>query len=133
MVFFDLQQSCSFCSNFLESSQHLFLECEFSRNVWHNMFIWSRINLELPSSLGQMFFLLRSMFLGKAKKKKWRDIFWHATIWVIWTNRNEIAFRDKTVLHFNSFYQIKITSRHWWMYRNGCRPSFFFASWCIDP
>nr|KYP55738.1 hypothetical protein KK1_001963 [Cajanus cajan] len=132
LVFSDPHLSCPFCSTTLESSQHLFLECEFSRNVWHNVFTWTGIRLELPSSLGHLFFLLRSMFLDKVKRK-WRDIFWHATIWVLWTNRNEIVFRNKTVSHFDFPYQIKIISWHWWMYRNGCRPGFTFAAWCFDP
>jgi len=76
-----------------ETSQHIFLFCEVSSNVWSLVMRWLDFSFITPPNL----FVYLEWWSGEASNEKlWKGywIIWHETIWLIWNARNSHIFND---------------------------------------
>jgi len=93
---------------------------------------WVGIDLQIPNHINQLFGMIRENLLG-ARRKRAKDLFWHATCWTVWINRNHIVFNQKHIDDFDFLSQIKLVSWNWWMYRRERFGGVAFSDWCINP
>ena len=85
---------CVMCDQEDETLDHLFLKCPFARALW---FVLSQnIRSEaIPSVRQWLITVLKKCKAGNGQEDKvLKDI--SATLWVIWTNRNNVIFENKT-------------------------------------
>ena len=79
---------CAMCGAMLEDCNHLFIRCLVTQAAW----TLTRFVRPRSSSLEAFW---RSMAEGPYRRRvEWQLIF--ATLWVIWTHRNEVVFRGCT-------------------------------------
>jgi hypothetical protein len=96
------QASCVFCSSNLETSEHLFIHCNFSRSVWMKVLDWWGIQCCLPRTIDLLLLQWPEMVHGKFQRSAWRLIS-SSTIWGIWLLRNKIVFEEGTINLFDCF------------------------------
>ena len=79
---------CAMCGAILEDCDHIFIRCPVAQAVW----TLTRFVRPRPPSL-EVFW--RSMADGPYRRRtEWQLLY--ATLWVIWTHRNEVIFRGRT-------------------------------------
>ncbi|MFS7949232.1 putative reverse transcriptase zinc-binding domain-containing protein [Helianthus anomalus] len=85
---------CPRCGIVEEDSDHLFVNCLWSRSIWWNILAWIRIKFPLEAhNLPSLF----SHILGSPGGKIWRKIVYAiaiSTVWKIWIVRNKKVFDD---------------------------------------
>ena len=96
------QVSCVFYSSNLETSEHLFIHCNFSKSVWIKVLDWWGIQYCLSRTLDSLLLQWPEMVHGKFQKLAWRLIS-SSTIWGIWLLRNKIVFEEGTINLFDCF------------------------------
>ncbi|CAL2271825.1 unnamed protein product [Prunus armeniaca] len=81
---------CPFCQSLLETIQHLFMDCQFAKDVW----ALSTDLMPLPSPIGDMYNWLMS--LSTTTTKFDLDPLSKALLicWQIWGARNNVVFHD---------------------------------------
>jgi hypothetical protein len=100
-----IQASCVFCSLDLETSEHLFIHCNFSSSVWMKVLDWWGIQWCLPRTLDSLLLQWPEMVHGKFQRSAWRLIS-SSTIWGIRLLRNKIVFEEGTINLFDCFFTI---------------------------
>lgn len=86
--------SCPLCSVTAETSNHLFLHCEFAWQVWSGVMKWWVMEWVCPSNLENLWCFWNSQKFKKFEKSCWIACFF-AVMWSIWTGRNELVFNNK--------------------------------------
>lgn len=84
---------CRFCSSSSESTDHLFLHCQFAFKVWSRCYSWWGINSVFPKSIKEHLPQHSGLFYNKALAIVWKMV-WFATVWYLWKHSNTIIFRD---------------------------------------
>lgn len=83
--------TCLLCNNCDESRNHLFFECVYSSQVWHNMGSRSGITTSTSWELT----LTALHHLSGPRHAKLLPLFvWHSTIYYIWSERNARLHRN---------------------------------------
>ncbi|KAF3598591.1 hypothetical protein F2Q69_00036826 [Brassica cretica] len=83
--------TCLLCNSSDESRNHLFFECVYSSQVWHN--IGNRSGLTISSSWDQTLTALHH--LSGPRHAKLLPLFtWQSTIYYIWSERNARLHRN---------------------------------------
>lgn len=96
---------CCFCSS-LETIQHLFFDCHFSRFIWNTVHI--TFGIQPPASISHMF---GSWLFGLRPKLKKQILSGAAALcWAMWLNRNDMVFDNAKS---NSFLQVIFRATHW--------------------
>jgi hypothetical protein len=62
------------CGTAAESTEHLFLYCDFARQIWVEVFNWLRLNFFLPHSILSILNLLQGTHGKKLKKQCWGGV-----------------------------------------------------------
>ena len=92
---------CIICLEEEESSQHLFLECSLTKQVWNLFLVPIGKNLFLPGTLSTMVTNWKGCYPGKLGRKKNLGRIWNTTVknvcWQIWLARNRLVFYNKKV------------------------------------
>ena len=82
---------CPFCSNDVETSQHIFLACDIAERIWKLIFKWLNIPFFSAANVGVIFQFIDGLHLKSTKKMCIEGIFC-CTIWTIWKYRNDLVF-----------------------------------------
>ena len=88
---------CSLCDQEPKSIRHLFLECPFSRQVWHESLSWLRLPCNAPSNEESLSDWWRSARRNTPKPMK--KGLTTATLlipWMTWKHRNDCVFNGAT-------------------------------------
>jgi len=112
----DMSTLCVLCGSSKESTNHLFLHCDFSAIVWANVMRWLDFSFITPTNL----FVHWECWSNEGRRKKIRKglwIIWHATIWVIWQTRNHRIFQNETRHVDDLVAEIIVLSWRWSMSR----------------
>ena len=89
---------CFFCLSAMETADHLFVECEFAKNVWE--MVLSSVHLSLRTQT-YVVALYLSWHDGRPSKKRVPvlHMFWHSilkfTLWYIQISRNSCVFNNQ--------------------------------------
>ncbi|MCH98353.1 hypothetical protein A2U01_0019355, partial [Trifolium medium] len=124
-------QHCVLCNSAFETTDHLFLRCDFSTPVWYQIFGWLGYSLVLPSNSASLCHLMASM--GNNKKiNSGLLLIWHASVWVLWNKRNAKLFSDKAWVVAEVVDEIKQLAWHWFLHRLAKSPCLFYE-WVWNP
>jgi hypothetical protein len=92
---------CALCNNSLENSEHLFLNCNFTRQVMNCMYKELAPNVANPTNTRSLLGKWAKQYKGSLKGKQKFSIVWKASIkfvcWQIWLTRNKKIFKEKTI------------------------------------
>lgn len=92
---------CALCKNALETSVHLFIDCEYAQKVWNNFF--TRLNVRPPSrcQITEMFLSWKTRYPHNINEKSlWHKLWIVApkyVCWKLWLSRNESIFNQKDI------------------------------------
>lgn len=123
--------NCDLCVGMAESTNHLFIHCAFSSEVWQGLFGWLDFNFVLPPNL----FIHWECWLGGESKKKIHKgyrLIWHAAVWSIWRARNDRIFNNRLCGVAETVEAIKVLSWRWML---SCMnvPASLYYEWCWSP
>lgn len=94
---------CSLCSENAESTIHLFLECNFSKQVWTSLIQNPDPNFKLPGTTVDLFSNWETSYPGPAPKNHTIKSAWAVLpkiiSWKIWLERNRRIFRNTKKNH----------------------------------
>jgi hypothetical protein len=92
---------CALCNISLENSEHLFLNCNFTRQVMNCIYKELIPNVANPTSTRSLLGKWAKQYKGSFKGKQKFSIVWKASIkfvcWQIWLTRNKKIFKEKTI------------------------------------
>lgn len=91
------QCTCVLCGQAEESSSHPFHSCPFTVQVWKWMYRWLGLDLVMPQDI-ETHYLLHIDFFKKKNVRRYGSLFWHATTWRIWLQRNAIILKNESPL-----------------------------------
>jgi hypothetical protein len=123
--------NCVLCEGNIESTNHLFLQCEFARGVWDGLFSWLGFNFLSPPNL----FIHWECRNGNSTNKRIRNGFrliWHAAVWCIWRARNDRIFKNIICNVEEMVEAIEVLSWRWTLTRVKA-PACLFYEWCWNP
>ncbi|KAJ0732921.1 putative RNA-directed DNA polymerase [Helianthus annuus] len=103
---------CIFCGEYEESSEHLFVSCQFSQTVWIIMAQWCKIPPILAFCLRDLLDL-HFFMQGSNRKKKVINAIVQVVIWSIWRMRNEVIFGQVDPCITRVVEESKSMSFHW--------------------
>eukprot|EP00253_Pinus_taeda_P028787 PITA_28787 len=89
---------CVFCKKALETSAHIFLECEYAQKTWTSFLAGLNIRSPANCSITEMFLSWKARYLHSiAAKSLWSKV-WIAApkyvCWKLWLSRNETIFNQ---------------------------------------
>ena len=79
----------------VETSSHLFLNCNLFGSIWNFVLKWIGVSFVLPGDASSHYY--QFSFTGGAAKTRRSilQVIWLATVWEIWKERNNRIFNDK--------------------------------------
>ncbi|KAJ0507913.1 putative RNA-directed DNA polymerase [Helianthus annuus] len=84
---------CPFCNEYAETSDHLFVSCQFTQVVWLVIAQWCKLPPFIAFSLKDVLDLHVTVNGSKRRKKMIYAII-QVVIWSIWRLRNEVVFNN---------------------------------------
>nr|GEW28070.1 hypothetical protein [Tanacetum cinerariifolium] len=121
---------CSLCNGNVESSSHIFFDCDFAKEVWRLIRIWCGIPLPTFTSYGNWMSWFTSWQAPKEKSRR-LSIIVATSFWWIWRFRNNVVFCPHLLRKSNMFDNIRSSSFSWLFYR-GCMP-YSWVDWLKVP
>ncbi|KAJ3694111.1 hypothetical protein LUZ60_009591 [Juncus effusus] len=83
---------CVMCNSLDETSDHLFVRCDFAKWYWNRTLIYLQLPFNSECSQMDLWYANRNL-LNLEKRKTW-DMLWIAGIWCIWLERNKRIFSN---------------------------------------
>ncbi|GJU14888.1 RNA-directed DNA polymerase, eukaryota, reverse transcriptase zinc-binding domain protein [Tanacetum coccineum] len=121
----DIQSiSCPMCNGNVESSSHIFFECDIASEVWRMVRNWCDIPLPSFSSHDQMRSWLCSWQVSKEKNHRVTVIF-ASLCWWLWRYRNNVTFCAHPMRKSDLFDNIRSSSYNWLSHRGRLTSNWF--------
>jgi hypothetical protein len=117
---------CVFGCGSLESSQHLFLHCNFFGSVWHLIYRWLGLSVVAPFQVSNHF----TQFSGSGGSIL--QAIWFAVVWEIWKERNNRLFNAKVCTVFQVVDKIKSLAFTWLKAKYISLP-LNYHGWWLNP
>ncbi|XP_026405634.1 uncharacterized protein LOC113300647 [Papaver somniferum] len=124
---FKLASRCPLCPVECESTEHLLLNCHFSRKVWSLILPRTRWWIP-PLTVLQLAQTWSSKGILGPAKEIW-DLVPAVVIWALWNERNRRIFEDKSLSHFHVSVEVKASILAWSSVFN--RNFNFRLDWCV--
>ncbi|XP_022003660.1 uncharacterized protein LOC110901119 [Helianthus annuus] len=83
---------CVLCGDYAETSEHIFVACQFAQMIWQNIADWCKVPPIFAFELNDVL-TLHETCSGSSTKKKVIHAVILVTIWSLWKLRNESVFR----------------------------------------
>eukprot|EP00253_Pinus_taeda_P005327 PITA_05327 len=92
---------CVFCKKALETSAHIFLECEFAQKTWSSFLAGLEVRPPTNNSISEMFLSWKARYPHRiAAKSLWSKV-WVAVpkyvCWKVWLTQNEAIFNQTEI------------------------------------
>ncbi|KAJ0921865.1 putative reverse transcriptase zinc-binding domain-containing protein [Helianthus annuus] len=84
---------CVLCGDYAETSEHLFVACQFAQMIWQNIADWCNIPPIYAFDLNDVLFLHETCSSNSTKKKVIHAVIL-TTIWSLWKLRNDSVFNN---------------------------------------
>ncbi|GKC93576.1 RNA-directed DNA polymerase, eukaryota, reverse transcriptase zinc-binding domain protein [Tanacetum coccineum] len=108
--------ACPSCNGNVESSSHIFFDCDFAKEIWRLIRSWCDFPLPAFTSYGHW----KSWFTSwQAPKQKSHRLYIIvvASFWWIWRFRNSVIFCPHPLRKSDMFDNIRSSSFSWLSYR----------------
>lgn len=115
-----------------ESSQHLFLQCDTSRQLWYNVLKWLGISLAMPLNLRHHCMQFSKLAGWPRSSYLFFTTIWFATIWILWKERNHRIFQNTVSTSDVLIEKVKLTT-FLWLKSNQASFCFSFSDWWKHP
>ena len=122
---------CEFCHSKIETSHHLFLECQVVVRVWDLCHRWIGILSVQHNVLSNHFESFTLIQVSNKQDLIWKGI-WTAIVRSVWEHRNLVAFKQGVVHAEEMFQQAQLKSWLWMKYKV-CRFNYSFVDWVLNP
>ncbi|XP_058763410.1 uncharacterized protein LOC131636801 [Vicia villosa] len=86
----DLALECPFCQTQVETSDHLFLHCNISKQVW----FLSPLGLRIPPSTGLDYWIDKMLNVGDSYGSQLFSVI----LWKLWSWRNRVVFKKEVFI-----------------------------------
>ncbi|GKU91870.1 hypothetical protein SLEP1_g5684 [Rubroshorea leprosula] len=120
---------CSLCGRNVEDSNHLFLHCSVTAKIWSMCFEWWGFSIAIAGSCWDSFIQHESLATKSSERLGW-IIVWFSLVWTIWTTRNEIIFRGKSMDLTKTFDQVQAQAFLWVKSKGN---EVHFSDWILNP
>ncbi|KAL9995937.1 putative RNA-directed DNA polymerase [Helianthus debilis subsp. tardiflorus] len=109
---------CLFCGEYEETSEHIFVSCQFSQSIWLIVTQWCRIPPIIAFSLKDIIDCY-SCVNGSKEKKKIINAIVQVVIWCLWRMRNNVLFGQASPNISKVVEESKSMAYHWFKNRSG--------------
>ncbi|KAM0028414.1 putative RNA-directed DNA polymerase [Helianthus debilis subsp. tardiflorus] len=109
---------CLFCGEYEETSEHIFVSCQFSQSIWLIVTQWCRIPPIIAFSLKDIIDCY-SCVNGSKEKKKIINAIVQVVIWCLWRMRNDVLFGQASPSISKVVEESKSMAYHWIKNRSG--------------
>jgi hypothetical protein len=122
---------CVLCGQGNETTSHLFLHCDVAYLIWRKVFDWLGVNFITPPNLISHFACWNEVVNSRRLRKAF-SLIWHATIWMIWKERNARIFKNQARNFDEVVDDVKAVSWFWSLSRLPIASCLFYE-WCWNP
>jgi len=106
------RQCVSGCGS-LETSNHLFLHCNFFGSIWHFIYRWLGLLMVAPSQVSNHFYQFSGCGGTTKGHRSILQVIWFAENWEIWKERNNRLFNGKECPVYQVVDKIKSLAFTW--------------------
>jgi hypothetical protein len=132
LVLQPIDNLCAAHCGSIETSNHLFLQCNSFRNVWYLIGHWLGISLVFPGCIKD-FYLQFTQLAGMPRASfHYLKVIWLASVWEIWKSRNNCVFKNAVTDPLIILDKVKQTS-FLWLSSNVIPLAFGFHDWWRYP
>lgn len=119
-----------FFNRMAENEEHRFLSCELVYMLWCKVYGWLQLVGAQSVNLQLHYLQDRGMLKGKEMKLRGMAI-WHAVIWTIWLERNDVIFNNNKPDLIRMLDLVKCRSWSWTS--SAVVVCILFYDWCTCP
>ncbi|KAK3206841.1 hypothetical protein Dsin_020887 [Dipteronia sinensis] len=109
---FSSNMNCSLCCKQVETVDHLFLQCEWSWNLWLEGMSWWEVSSCANQRLSQWWECWNGFCPNSKAKRAWSSLF-YAIVWAVWEARNALCFEGRELSLSNAADMVKFRVG-WW-------------------
>ncbi|XP_071713331.1 uncharacterized protein [Rutidosis leptorrhynchoides] len=103
---------CRLCNNGIESVEHTLILCQQALEVWERVVKWCGLSNVTNLSIGEAFLGRSTQQLSPIQKDVWQVVEWTCG-YLIWKNRNQKIFKNKSWNGALALNKIQIKSFDW--------------------
>ena len=131
----EVNEECELCKSAVETREHLFYDCNFSRQLWIEILSLCGQSREVTSWQGELQWAIQRL-RGKSLNAVILRVAWHAVIYFIWQERNNRLHRNKveTVQHILEKIKEVVRFRLWELKKISINPVnlSLYRSWQLS-
>ena len=90
----DIVVGCLLGCGDVETSQHLFISCEFYGTLWFKVRSWLGVSGPDPFNVSDHFFQFTHSAGGVRARRSFMQLVWLLCAWIIWNDRNQRLFNN---------------------------------------
>lgn len=126
------QRLCSNGCGELESASHLFLYCPHFAALWPLLRSWIGVSTAEPNCLSAHFIQFTFAAGSSRAKRSLLQLIWLATVWVLWSERNNRLFNNQEKSIDQLFDSVK-SHTLWWLKAAKAPFVFGYQCWWSSP
>jgi hypothetical protein len=115
-----------------ETSHHLFFRCGFFGGLWLHVYQWLGISFIPPDTVRENLHQFGNLAGLPRSTHSFLQAIWHACVWLIWKERNNMIFNHKTKEVGLLLDSVKLTSFSW-LKANNLTSAFSYTDWWREP
>ncbi|KAJ9564171.1 hypothetical protein OSB04_000137 [Centaurea solstitialis] len=128
-----ISDSCPLCNSDVETAEHLFRDCAFSKVVFTGLLNWLKITCSPLSNLANLFDWGTSMGFTRVQATI-LSVVVYTYLWALWDWRNKMVFKNLSPrLPDGIVSHIQAVAFSWLKHRSGKGHSLFLHNWFCDP
>jgi hypothetical protein len=147
----DADVGCLTSCGGMETSQHLFITCDFYNSLWHKVQSWLGVSGPDPLDVSDHFYQFTHSTGGLRARRSFLQLVWLLCAWIIWNDCNHILFNnwllcawiiwnDCNHILFNNIENFidqlldKVKNYSlWWLKASNANFVYGFSSWWSSP